>query len=127
MPRWCAFDPNEIANVYANEAALVLVACQGCEREFLVAVSNSTLGWLQKGTRTSLLDLIEHGVVPTNGDPPNADCCAAGPTMSSEPVRVVEFWRRALPSPEWERGPRCEGSSADLERKASPRIDPGIH
>lgn len=26
------------------------------------------------------------------GDPPNIECCAAGPSMSSVPRRVLEYW-----------------------------------
>ena len=35
------------------------------------------------------------------GDPPNSQCCAAGPTMNSEPHRVVEFWKRRSFNETW--------------------------
>jgi hypothetical protein len=47
------------------------------------------------------------------GDPPNVECCPAGPTMNSVPLRVVEFWRRGVPR-DWERVPELE-VSIDVE------------
>jgi hypothetical protein len=43
------------------------------------------------------------------GDPPNVGCCAVGASMSSIPVRVLEFWRRQdLLASAWERVPQLE-------------------
>jgi hypothetical protein len=39
VPRYCAFHPSHLANIYAGEAALVLIECQGCRTEFWVAFS----------------------------------------------------------------------------------------
>jgi len=47
------------------------------------------------------------------GDPPNVDCCPAGPTMNSVPKRVLEYWRWGGPSKDpavraWKRDPSLE-------------------
>ena len=38
-PRYCDFAPDEISNIYASIVFLVRIACQGCPKEFDVAVS----------------------------------------------------------------------------------------
>jgi hypothetical protein len=85
VPRYGPFTPESLADIYARECALVLIRCQACSREFRVAmsVSHQPTGFLANE--------ILQGVV-FYGDPPNVDCCVAGPTMSSIPVRVLEYW-----------------------------------
>jgi len=104
VPRYCEFAPNETADIYAYEVALVLIECQSCERKFRVAMSAS-LGrqngpvlerpWLKPAE-------LEYG------DPPNVHCCPTGPTMNSVPIRVLEFW-------ECHRRPGRWNRRADLE------------
>ena len=54
------------------------------------------------------------------GDPPNIDCCAAGATMNSIPIRVLQFWMREHLG--WERIPKLEADLwpdwMDEERRA---------
>jgi hypothetical protein len=95
VPRWCEFGPGETANIYRSEVALLLIACQGCGQEFKVAMS-ATYGrelvdgtWCDEPLANAVRKLEIH-----YGDPPNVDCCAAGPSMNSEPQRVLEFWGR---------------------------------
>ena len=90
VPRYCAFTPRAVANIYAVEVALVEIACQNCGTRFLVAWSRG--------------DFVIDGAVQETkpfdpqtfhyGDPPNAGCCAAGPTMNCNDLRVLECWRR---------------------------------
>lgn len=88
VPRYCEFTPDAVANIYADEVALLEIKCQCCDMRFKVAVSsdrlskNSVTYWL-KGTPTWGW-----------GDPPNVGCCPAGPSMQSELVAVLEVWRR---------------------------------
>lgn len=92
VPRWCEFGPNEGANIYADEIALLHIECQNCGAAFRVAMSWTTT------------DRIVHRLAPLSarvrdqsihyGDPPNVGCCPSGPTMNSVPRRVLEFWRR---------------------------------
>lgn len=91
VPRYCDFSPEERANIYTNEVALVEVRCQGCAKLFLVCFSRSRYQTLE--TARSMASYIVSRELHY-GDPPNIDCCPAGPTMNSIPIRVVEYWRR---------------------------------
>jgi len=84
VPRYCDFAPQHAAFIYATEAALLLIECQGCGRQFHVCMS-ARGGALAAAIRNGTLHY---------GDPPNAECCIAGPTMNCIDLRVVEFWRR---------------------------------
>ena len=86
VPRWGAFTPGESNGVYASEVAIVEIACQGCDTRFHVLMES-------KRHEASLAQAIMEKSLHY-GDPPNVGCCPAGPTMNSEPVSVVEYWRR---------------------------------
>ena len=98
VPRYCEFAPSKVANPYAEEAALVEVTCQSCSRPFRVAFSARAsaavsqedwpAGPIGKAIREKTLDY---------GDPPNVWCCHAGPSMTSVPRRVLEYWRQGNP------------------------------
>lgn len=106
VPRYCEFDPNEGANIYARQICLMEIQCQGCGRPFRVSLSHSRFD----GIRTSLEDAVKDNTVHY-GDPPNVVCCAAGPTMNSVPRRVLEFWDREHPPvrrPELEVEIKCD-------------------
>lgn len=91
VPRYCDFHPDAV-NVYANEVALVRIACQACGRQFDVAmVSDSML--VAFGRRTLRQQITDRAI--HYGDPPNAGCCPAGPTMNCDDLRVLEFWERS--------------------------------
>lgn len=108
-PRYCAFSPDETANIYADEVAFFRIACQNCGCTFDVCMSWTTFqGVIQRVQRLS--EQIEARAIHY-GDPPNVSCCPAGPTMNSIPLRVLEFWRRAPitpDGPDWERVPALE-------------------
>ena len=116
VPRYCPFTPEETANIYAKECALVEIACQDCGTRFLVAFSYHPMDDMLKEERFrggTLADSVREGRIHY-GDPPNVLCCLAGPTMNSEPIRVVEFWQRGGENRfDWERVP-------DLERAIMP-------
>ena len=96
VPRYCDFHPRRAANIYAREAALLLIECQACGMEFRVCMSAA-------GGR--MADAIRDGSLHY-GDPPNVRCCEAGPTMNCDDVRVLEYWRRELL--EWTRNASLE-------------------
>ncbi|HET9948842.1 MAG TPA: hypothetical protein VFQ22_07960 [Longimicrobiales bacterium] len=101
VPRYCAFHPRAVANIYATEVALIEVACQACGALFRVAVSAVPV----HGDPT----LAEHVHAGTlyYGDPPNVGCCPAiAAAMHSEPRAVLEFWAR--PDGHWLRYPEHE-------------------
>lgn len=89
VPRYRPFKP-ELLNIYASEAVLALIECQACGTEFKVAFA----GFTQKsesGRQDGLAMEIE-GKTLHYGDPPNTQCCDAGPSMNSIPVHVLEYW-----------------------------------
>lgn len=97
VPRFEAFAPNRVSNIYAREAALVWIACQSCGRRFDVAFSDPMAsnslpeGAQREGKRPMIRDHIRAGTLHY-GDPPNVDCCPAGATMNSVPRQVLEYW-----------------------------------
>lgn len=107
VPRYVPFAPKETANIYARQCALVEIACQSCGGLFHVAFSQATPfnPWTGKAYPT-LADSVRDGSIHYYGDPPNVGCCAGGPTMSSEPRRVLEFWFRQ--DWDWKRDPSLE-------------------
>ena len=109
VPRYCDFSPQAVADIYARQAALVEIACQNCGQLFLVAMSQGMPfnPWTGKPVETLEEQVRRDGI--HYGDPPNAGCCAAGPSMNCEDNRVVQFWRwRSAPLFDWERIPALE-------------------
>lgn len=114
VPRYCPFSPDEIADIYADECLLMEIRCQGCERAFLVAVSLKKFDRFNPATMSygpSLADRVKAREVDY-GDPPNVECCPAGPTMTSMSIRVVEFWTQDDRC-EWARVPELEVEVAE--------------
>jgi hypothetical protein len=87
VPRYCDFTPDEVADIYAKDVALVEIACQNCGERFMVAFSWNDFTRREAMTPERIKDLHY-------GDPPNAGCCGAGPTMNCEDLSVLEFWRK---------------------------------
>lgn len=110
VPRYCEFHPSECANIYAREAVLFLVTCQGCSHPFQVALTSDLMEKHRRSGR-ELVDMVGDCSLHY-GDPPNIRCCPAGPTMNSEPRSVVSYWRRdeALDY-EWRRDPAFDGKA----------------
>jgi hypothetical protein len=98
VPRFCEFKPDLVADIYADEVALVLITCQGCGREFHVVHSESPvhriMAAVHGGPDRKSIEWRIHKRELEYGDPPNIGCCGSGPTMNSEPRRVLEYWRR---------------------------------
>lgn len=96
VPRYCEFAPHCIANIYADECALLAIECQSCGRPFIVALdaamANRTAIKKSAEWRT-LADIIRSHDIHY-GDPPNVDCCGVGHTQNSNPRRVLEYWER---------------------------------
>lgn len=114
VPRYCDFAPDQTANIYASEAALVEIACQGCGTRFKVAFSwdRMDMKWV-RGTPRLHEELTLADVKDLHyGDPPNAGCCPSGPTMNCDDLRVLEFWRKNERF-RWTRIPELEVALAD--------------
>lgn len=113
VPRWDPFTPHRSPNIYANEAVLMEIACQSCAHVFHVVMTG-------KKESDALSERIMDGSLHY-GDPPNIDCCPGGPSMNSEPRRILEYWSRGNPRYrdgsritdaryfDWERNPLLEG------------------
>ena len=112
VPRYCCFAPGETANIYCNETALVVIACQACGERFNVCFSQSRIdiGWILRygaEPQPTLADKIRDGSIHY-GDPPNTDCCAAGATMNCDDLRVLEYWYRDEVGFGWKRDASLE-------------------
>lgn len=99
VPRYVPFAPNQCANIYAKEAVLVRIACQGCQQTFDVAFTSAAASEKippkSDGTPLLLRDYIAHKELHY-GDPPNVECCAAGASMNSVPQTVLEYWVKPI-------------------------------
>lgn len=109
VPRYEPFAPAWIANIYAEECVLLRIHCQSCDAVFDVCLSTSPMdkirfqmtygnAWVSLAAQAAQREL-------EYGDPPNVECCASGPVMSSVAIRVLEFWRRG---DGWQRVPELE-------------------
>jgi hypothetical protein len=94
VPRYCDFTPDATADIYADECALALIKCQNCGHEFHVLFSRSVISQLDdKYDQHTIAERIRKNWLHY-GDPPNIQCCLSGPTMNSEPVKVLEYWHK---------------------------------
>lgn len=93
VPRWGPFHPDVSPGIYADETALVEIACQSCDRRFRVMFEHSRS---DHPPQPKIVDRIVQRSL-FYGDPPNVDCCMSGPSMNSVPIRVVEYWSRSDP------------------------------
>lgn len=101
-PRFAPFEPKMVPDIYSREVGLLRIACSNCGREFDVAMSSSWWDTIEAKSQTPLADLIKNRTIHY-GDPPNVNCCPAGPTMNSDPLRVIGYWRRNHESFSWDR------------------------
>ena len=112
VPRYHEFSPEDVASIYAKEVVFFLIKCQNCGKEFKVAISND--GYDRKYDKFSLIPHVLNKSIGY-GDPPNIKCCDAGPSMTSDSVRVLEFWHRYFEQNhfDWERVPALEVNLED--------------
>lgn len=129
VPRYCRFEPHQVANIYARACALVLINCQNCGTQFKVAFS-----WSGYDGSTPEMERLLNAYRPPKtvreveqihyGDPPNVRCCASGPTMNCNDLRVLEWWTCAHGAADWERVPKFEvllADHADFEERKPTR------
>jgi hypothetical protein len=116
VPRFEAFSPSMVANIYADVCLLVEIQCQSCGTVFKVAMSEGEMDRFNR--RWPLYALIKNKGLHY-GDPPNINCCPSGPTMNCLDIRVLECWRRGTKTFEWERQAELEVEleDADAERR----------
>ena len=100
-PRYAPHHPELCPDIYADTVALIAIECQSCQHEFLVQVSTKrraghAIYWQQP-----------YGDPPSHEDDGAGGVCASGSTMTSVPVRIVEFWTRS--GGDWQRDSAQEG------------------
>ena len=101
VPRYCEFSPNRLANIYASEAVLLLVACQiGPMHHFHVAMSRCPPAEPDLAT-----EIRERRIY--YGDPPVVAYCIS-PEASSVAIKVLQYWKRGLLPDDWKRDPVLE-------------------
>jgi hypothetical protein len=91
-PRYGPFHPKRCPNIYADQVALLEIACQRCGQTFQVEIHSSIFEEL-------------HPQKAHYGDPPIHDC--VGDTMNCEDLAVLQVWHRF--EGEWIRRPELEG------------------
>ena len=106
VPRYDEFSPCSSPNVYADEVCLFEVACQSCKKFFTVSKSSDRFESLQRGRTLRELILSKNLWYK---DPPNVGCCPAGPTMTSNTVRIHEYWSHGFGG-KWSRDSTVESS-----------------
>jgi hypothetical protein len=97
LPRYRHFKPASVANIYAREAALVLIRCWACDAPFEVAFSRPSRSPVPD---VSIAELNEAGQL-SYGDPPNVNCCPRGTYSGSTVQLVLEYWRKKGPGNSW--------------------------
>lgn len=96
-PRYCEYHPSE-CGIYHKFSALILVKCQSCGRDFKIGtISDYYKIYLLKRAGQISDDMSElkkvRYALEYCGDPPNIECCSAGPTMTVEHVSFLEIWK----------------------------------
>lgn len=102
FPRYVQFRPEE-CGIYAMQVALLQIECQSCGHRFNVVREWSPTGLDDTPPISKTPNAIGYG------DPPNLPCCASGPTMQSDTIRILEFWSR-VDIWEWKRIPAIEAT-----------------
>jgi hypothetical protein len=138
VPRYEEFSPN-MCDVYNRYVAFMEIACQSCDKRFLVASEISMMQTYQVSLPISPLEGDEKkidevtrkldkegGLSPWEqigsfhyGDPPRhgtEETCVAGDTMNSVPVRILQFWKKDNKGFEWIRDPKFEFELVKFER-----------
>ena len=103
--------------MYAEYAALMIVTCQNCGRQFKVGVWRDRYLQSHKEGRLKFVPPIMPTVEDAGnfyfGDPPRHETgptpsgeCSCGDVMTSDPRQILEFWRRK--DWDWERVPELE-------------------
>jgi hypothetical protein len=129
VPRYVEHRPDHAANIYADEAVLLRIACQLCGEKQLVQMTWSSMDTIRAQIHTewaaltrgeskpdarqpSLAEFIRAGTIHY-GDPPrhndgNGEFCHAGCTMNCEDLAIVEYWHRGGETRQWQRDAELE-------------------
>ena len=104
-PRFSPYYPELSPNIYSDESCLYEIKCQYCHEKFLVSECwdrfesiSHPYDWPANMSECIKKEMLSYG------DPPRHDC--VGDTMTSDTIRVVEFWKKAIMK--WNRIPDLE-------------------
>ena len=89
VPRYEQPHPSFCPNIYADAVLFYEIACQQCDRRFIVETFWDSR-WKSTSPPPPIYDISNRAV--HYGDPPAHDC--GGDTMNSIPLCVVQFWQR---------------------------------
>lgn len=120
VPRYCDFSPDEVADIYADKAALIIIQCQGCGQHLPVAWSFHKLRIIcyVPGHPTGP-ECFAQLTYPTKDNPGSIgfgdapahnnlgdEYCHLGCVMTTDVRRIKEFWSRD--ELDWVRHPEFE-------------------
>jgi len=119
VPRYSEFTPNQIAEIYADEAALVLAQCEHCHKQFKIAFSSDLLESMSAPYNALKNHILKNDMYC--GSPPNDTCFdpAAFP-YGLMPIKVPEYWCISPQTKQWERDSTYE---VPLQDPPPPPID----
>jgi hypothetical protein len=141
VQRYCDFAPDQQANIYCDEAVLVLICCQACRCQFHVAFTGDRHTALFEAIKDTPKDAPDDQVTTRAetymlaarirdgsihyGDPPSyftdtarsrpgPHCCHAGATMNCLDLKVLQYWRKG-DGWQWTRDKAMEVDLPDLK------------
>lgn len=123
VPRFNPFRPED-SDVYAQEAALLLVQSQGDGRTYRIGVSSRSTDPKERQLSTSIANRRE---VLNIADPdiPNDGEDHSGATMTALQIEVLEFWKKDPETWSWKRDERFELHLIDKDfENATPTENP---
>lgn len=152
-PRFMEHHPRLCPDIYADEVALLEIACQACERRFKVQMSWGRSSELVQRARawklvegsireklgvrdarikipipswdvtSGLAGEIRNGTLHYGDPPAHGADCTTGVTMNVWDLRVLEFWKRGKGAHDWVRVAELE---ADLPDARDPERLTGV-
>ena len=127
VPRWVPFEPSLANNIYAKEVVLYELACQWCGRRYAVVDSWSVIDRMLRNLEPlePLSTRVRHlywGDAPCfQAEDGSTPYQCPGSTMTSESIRVLEFWK--YEQGKWVRCPELEIEIPSWEAKAKEYAD----
>ena len=105
VPRYDKFHPKLCPNIYAEEVILMEIECQWCGKRFFVELHWDVSDKIFRNVKP-LKECVKEKKEICYGDPPIHHC--TGDTMTSDSIRIVEFWERDKKTLEWKRNKKFE-------------------
>jgi hypothetical protein len=125
VPRYCEFAPHRIANIYADECALLAIECQSCGRPFVVALDAAAANrrtFKRSEEWRTLADIIRSHEIHY-GDPPTWTAAGSGTPRTAYPAACSNTGSASLNlhRPRQRRTPNPRPSHLDARPKSRNR------